>query len=554
MRTNTLRFLAFLATLWMLGFPLSAAADNKATPVTTPTGVTGSATQTKPGDQTQPPALTADQLCNQPTVNALTAADVAVEITPDPQTRWQPPGGEVRFRVKNMPSLAVGSQIVACLRTEKEGAYRTAKLRVVDVGNQNPSDSSKDVTLGIGIPEHVGTFQQMDLVVIGQTAATAKLFGFKETSYVTSRWPAGVISVAVACIFWGIMFALAQKQGVRGDVILKIIATRDGYASLSQLQIIIWTFVIGAGEIYVVCLTGAIINISLQALALLGISSLTTLGALLPTASSSTASSSTAPSVSGLEALSIGATRVVLGWYPVDSATPAQYLVRRSDNGGTSWADVSVTSDIFFAISGLAANTDYQFQVIARVGGLNGPPQQGLPVRTAGADGPAPVMPTNLVATISNSDASANVQWASAATGLYLLQYREDEEATWSNWTQPIPATSASVALRDLDQDAIYWVRVSLVDSGGWSGWTLPKDLKTPQRLPRWADLIIWKDQKEVDVTRVQMLLFTLIAASFVALKIVDVNAIPEIPATLLALMGLSNGVYLTARFIPTNR
>jgi hypothetical protein len=52
-------------------------------------------------------------------------------------------------------------------------------------------------------------------------------------------------------------------------------------------------------------------------------------------------------------------------------------------------------------------------------------------------------------------------------------------------------------------------------------------------------------------VTRVQMLFFTLITAIFVAVKILVSSEIPDIPQGFLLLMGISNGVYLTAKFIP---
>jgi hypothetical protein len=57
--------------------------------------------------------------------------------------------------------------------------------------------------------------------------------------------------------------------------------------------------------------------------------------------------------------------------------------------------------------------------------------------------------------------------------------------------------------------------------------------------------------KREIDVTRVQMLFFTLITATFVAVKILVSSEIPDIPQGFLLLMGISNGVYLTAKFIP---
>jgi hypothetical protein len=48
------------------------------------------------------------------------------------------------------------------------------------------------------------------------------------------------------------------------------------------------------------------------------------------------------------------------------------------------------------------------------------------------------------------------------------------------------------------------------------------------------------------------MLFFTVIVALFVVLRILASDEIPTIPNEYLLLMGISNGVYLTAKFIPS--
>ena len=63
-------------------------------------------------------------------------------------------------------------------------------------------------------------------------------------------------------------------------------------------------------------------------------------------------------------------------------------------------------------------------------------------------------------------------------------------------------------------------------------------------RIPKWSDIVTDTDRPaEIDVTRVQMLFFTVISAFFVALKIIDTGTIPEIDPTYVTLMGISNGV-----------
>jgi hypothetical protein len=66
---------------------------------------------------------------------------------------------------------------------------------------------------------------------------------------------------------------------------------------------------------------------------------------------------------------------------------------------------------------------------------------------------------------------------------------------------------------------------------------------------PSWRDLIA--SDGEIDVTRLQMLFFTVLIAVFVSIHVIDSFQIPEIPSSFLGLMGLSNGVYLLSKFLP---
>jgi hypothetical protein len=78
----------------------------------------------------------------------------------------------------------------------------------------------------------------------------------------------------VAALVWLILYIIARHYDLKGrNLILRIISSRDGYASLSQLQIILWTFVVGASAIYVMTLSGNLIAISAGTLTLLGIAS-----------------------------------------------------------------------------------------------------------------------------------------------------------------------------------------------------------------------------------------------------------------------------------------
>ncbi len=73
-------------------------------------------------------------------------------------------------------------------------------------------------------------------------------------------------------------------------------------------------------------------------------------------------------------------------------------------------------------------------------------------------------------------------------------------------------------------------------------------------RHPRWSDLVMEETQgRELDVTRVQMVFFTLVTAAFVLLTVATTYEIPEIPQGFLYLMGISNSVYVGSKFVNNN-
>jgi hypothetical protein len=76
-------------------------------------------------------------------------------------------------------------------------------------------------------------------------------------------------------------------------------------------------------------------------------------------------------------------------------------------------------------------------------------------------------------------------------------------------------------------------------------------------RIPQWSDLLINRlvtDKgiivQEIDVTRFQVLLFTLITAVFVLITVATTYVIPEIPSGFVTLMGISNSIYLGSKII----
>jgi hypothetical protein len=96
---------------------------------------------------------------------------------------------------------------------------------------------------------------------------------------------------------------------------------------------------------------------------------------------------------------------------------------------------------------------------------------------------------------------------------------------------------TAAAAARD--------ARQAQQEAGNWR----PRDDQTPQ----WSDLIVNERNtavREIDMTRLQMLLCTLISAVFVIAKVLAAYVIPEIPVGYLTLMGISNGVYVGSKVV----
>jgi hypothetical protein len=101
---------------------------------------------------------------------------------------------------------------------------------------------------------------------------------------VTSVWSGRFMAAFTALFAFALLRFTAHVRGVPGGErpVLGIISTRDGYASLSQFQLIVWSFVVGLGAVYVLTLSGGLIDVPTQMLVLLGITGVTTLGARVP--------------------------------------------------------------------------------------------------------------------------------------------------------------------------------------------------------------------------------------------------------------------------------
>ena len=327
-----------------------------------------------------------------------------------------------------------------------------------------------------------------------------------------------------------------------------MISTRAGVASLSQLQVILWTFVIGTGAVYVMVISGGLIDISDGTLILLGIAGVVTVGTKLQNAQSSSQSTSGAPSVQqkpgqvvSLQIVGVpDETEVSLAWSEPASGGPArayrvQYRLGSAANPSTPgpWLTVGETvSATRYRVMNLEPATRYDFQVTA----INEYGDAEKPSEAITATTPAwPAMP-NAPAQVAGLRLARPPQlgqvdlvWApsTGATSYQVQRRRNNSVDTWTDCVSP-PTEPKIAVITGIDSAQRYDFRVTARNAAGAGPWSSVLVVQA-QRQPLWADLVIKPDgANEIDVTRLQMLFFTMITAVFVAIKIVHSYTIPE--------------------------
>lgn len=376
----------------ILAVPVARAADNPAPP-TSPPQMT-----------TVPPAST--NCPTRPAAGEAGSSNIVIDV--DPDTMWRPRGAEVRFTVRSPGGPVAVTKVRVCFGwTAPDNAHQS-------IHNLMGSPQVRSVTNPTGVTTYAAFVPMLPSVpnkhwwparlfadapygfTGGETVPVADMVVEVTTAsgeIIVSQDQIGVTNVAVA---WGVVAiisllmlaivnGISRYRRIKGrSLLLRIISTQDGRASLSQLQVLLWTGVVAVSAIYVMTLSGNLINITQGTLTLLGI------------------------------------------------ASAAALLARVPVSGSTGAADT-----------------------------------------TDDNDGPAP-----------GSVGAAAV---------------------------PVPVT------------------------------------------PEWADLVIAdRSSRQIDITRLQMLAFTLITAGFVLITVIVDYEIPEIPANFLLLMGMSNGVYVTGRRLPS--
>ena len=222
------------------------------------------------------------------------------------QKNWEPPGGEITFTVRSFQSIAADALVIVCFRwkrsNEQQDRFITARPVHLDL-----TDGGRLLRVTVVVPttlrrqppprfsgdgEYAVLFlvplAEVRIMVIGKgsdgspgvTADITHVIG------ITNPFLAAAIALLTTLAAFAVLTIVCHRRLRRFgygdlDALLRIVATRDGYASLSQFQMILWTFVVAASAVYVMVLSGDLIEITTGTLVLLGISGTVTVGTRL---------------------------------------------------------------------------------------------------------------------------------------------------------------------------------------------------------------------------------------------------------------------------------
>ena len=500
--------------------------------------------------------------------NPDTPINAKYQVSFDESTVWQVRGGTVSFTITGLdPQKPENGTIVACLRSEPTDPNQpnnwSGSLPLVPNRIDNP-EKKNGITFAVTIPEdgswYLAPFYptlKLRVIVSEPTDSPPIVLDVIREIKISPPWFAALLSVLFVIVAGVVLSKFAIFLEVPGtNIFLRIISTAKGWASLAQFQIILWTLVIGAGAVYVMALRGSLIQISGGVLQLLGIAGVATVSSQIKSSQQTQSPSTLLPpgQINNLSYVqgSLGTSEVTLTWLvPTSGGMPSAYTIQFKPKNKTSWFTASSTvTKTKFMLVGLQAQTEYDVQVFATNSSGSGVPM--INVVTTHVDNPTQYSLPTVKGLRPNGKVTADtvpLAWDFSMNNIqYKVEYRvHDSDETWQTYSV---SNATTTVMLNLKANTAYDFRVYATDNAKRGPYSDICSVITGTRIPRWSDIVTETTREaEIDVTRVQMLFFTVITACFVTIKIVSSSIIPEIPETYVTLMGISNGVYITAKF-----
>jgi hypothetical protein len=249
--------------------------------------------------------------CRSPAWGGASARPIG-SLQIDPATNWQPVGGEIRFTVESPTTSLTKADLRVCFRWHRDD--RTADDRI-DVGadyvasipvriieaNTNKIVAAAAVPelgerpsawQGAGTTTGFGIVPEADMrVLVAGEGIDGDAWDITRRIGVTSRPWAAIGALGTVAVVYLLLLIMKQRIYKRTKIhtLLFLVCTARNYASLSQLQVMLWTFVVLGSVAYVMMQSGNLVPISAGTLVLLGIAGAATVGASLQSSMSDAA-------------------------------------------------------------------------------------------------------------------------------------------------------------------------------------------------------------------------------------------------------------------------
>jgi hypothetical protein len=279
-----------LALICFLAAALTASRVGAETPA-------GQSTSSSPA-----PAAAAKTGCLTPGTAAIAGGASIVQVTGESlqHKNWQPAGGEIQFTVQSSVAIPPDAEVFVCFRWKSpESKFIGTRPSQLDLADEKKQLKITTTVPDLG-PPPAGVARALWLVPLAEVRILA--IHDKETPADVTKHNKETLAdvttaIGIPYLSLAIIFAIAtvalgfvvmhiavgrrlKHPGIlQANWLLRIISTPSGFASLSQLQILLWTFVVAASAVYVMSLSGHLIEITSTTLVLLGIAGAAGIGA-----------------------------------------------------------------------------------------------------------------------------------------------------------------------------------------------------------------------------------------------------------------------------------
>ncbi|TMJ58117.1 MAG: hypothetical protein E6G81_11515 [Alphaproteobacteria bacterium] len=208
---------------------------------------------------------------------------------------WQAEGGEIQFAVKSLVAIPADASVVVCFRWQSKSESKADFIEKLPSRLELSSDG-KLLKVTTAVPSDLGpkpsdVATALPLVPLAEVRILAidnkkKELAADASTAIGITYPLGglILALAAVALGFGVLYIAVVRRVTHPGILqanwlLRIISTPSGFASLSQFQIVLWTFVVAASAVYVMSLSGQLIQITNGMLVLLGIAGLAGIGA-----------------------------------------------------------------------------------------------------------------------------------------------------------------------------------------------------------------------------------------------------------------------------------